>query len=228
MIRWIFAAAASTALVAAGVVHGFWTDRWSACADTAEAAARLETVPMVVGVGNGEWKGTEVEVKPGQVGAGVTGCIQRRYENKSTGQAVMIALVNGRPSFVATHTPEVCYGASGYLVGDKKAFRIDGDRSRFWTSVAERVGATDKTTVRLYWAWNGGAGWVAAGDARREFPRHRNSVLHKLYVLRDLSNLGPSRTVAKPSPAAEGDEVCESFLKVFVPELDHALFGKAG
>jgi hypothetical protein len=170
----------------------------------------------------GDWQGSEVEVKPGQVGAGVTGCVQRRYENKATGQAVMVALVNGRPSFVATHTPEVCYGASGYLVGEKRAFTV-GERSRFWTSVAVRTNATEQSKVRIYWAWNGGDGWVAAGDARREFPRHRNSVLHKLYVLRDLSSAGGPATAT-----ADGDEVCESFLNVFVPALDRTLFDRAG
>ena len=28
MIRWIFAVVASVGLVGAGLVHGYWTDRW--------------------------------------------------------------------------------------------------------------------------------------------------------------------------------------------------------
>src|SRR4051794_3958486 len=118
MTRWIFAATASVALVGAGLVHGFWTDRWSASTEVNQAAARISDVPVRFG---DVWEGDNIEVKPGQIGAGVAGCLQRRYVNKATGQSVVIALVNGRPGPVATHTPEVCYGASGYVVGDKQA-----------------------------------------------------------------------------------------------------------
>src|SRR5262249_3178889 len=133
MNRWIFAAFASAGLVGAGIVHGFWTDRWSASADVEQAAERLSAVPVRFG----DWEGQDVEVKPGQVGAGVAGCLQRRFVNKVTGQSVVIALVNGRPGPVATHTPEVCYGASGYVVDEKQPVRMDRhDRAgEFWTSV---------------------------------------------------------------------------------------------
>src|SRR5437763_955556 len=123
MTRWMFAALAAAGLVGAGIVHGFWTDRWTASADVEEAAARLSDVPVRFG----DWDGADVEVKPGQVGAGVAGCLQRRFVNHKTGQSVVIALVNGRPGPVATHTPEVCYGASGYVVGEKQEVRLDSE-----------------------------------------------------------------------------------------------------
>jgi hypothetical protein len=229
MIRWIFAAAASLALVAAGLVHGFWTDRWTASSDTAEAADLLGTLPLKVG----NWEGEDMEVKSGQVGAGVTGCLQRRYFNPITGGSVVIALVNGRPGPVATHTPEVCYGASGYLVGSKKAIRLDtGDPSaQFWTSIAVKTNVTEETKIRLYWAWNAGEGWVASTDAREQFPRFRHPILHKLYVLRDISGSSPARGSAGEGKDAgqagseTRDEVCEAFLRDFVPAMDQALFG---
>ena len=55
LTRWIFAAAAAAALVVVGLVHGYWTDRWTTSADTAAAAARLQDIPLNVG----DWIGEE-------------------------------------------------------------------------------------------------------------------------------------------------------------------------
>src|SRR4051812_47434881 len=123
MMRWLLAGTAAAALVAAGIVHGFWTDRWTASVDTREAALQLHNIPMTLG----DWEGEEIDVKQGQAGPGVAGCIQRRYFNSRLGVTVILALVNGRPGPVATHTPEVCYGASGYLVGQRSAVDVPLD-----------------------------------------------------------------------------------------------------
>lgn len=220
MLRWTFAAIASLALVATGLVHGFWTDRWTVSNDTVEAASRLDKIPLSFG----DWDGEEIAVKPGQVAPGVSGSVQRRYVNRVTQGAVVIALVNGRPGPVATHTPEVCYGASGYRVDAKNSIGLDtkATSAQFWTSRAVKTSATSETRIRLYWAWNAGQGWVASKDARQEFPRFVNPILHKLYVVRDLVGVEPPRSSGKDVP--ERDDVCESFLKAFLPELDPVLF----
>jgi hypothetical protein len=147
----------------------------------------------------------------------VVGNIQRSYLHRHRGVTVVLALVNGRPGPVATHTPEVCYAGSGYTVGARRAIRLDmaGQSAQFWTSDAVRSKVTEEERIRLYWAWNGGEGWVASPDARQQFPRHRHPVLHKLYVIRDLAT-GP----------AGGEEPCEAFLRVLLPELERRLFTK--
>ncbi len=216
MTRWIFAVTASIALVATGVVHGFWTDRWMPNEETRSAAERLDSIPMNLG----DWEGEEMEVKPGQNGPGVAGCIQRRYRNNKLGVTIVLALLNGRPGPVATHTPEVCYGANGYQVGARKPIHLDTNEvsAQFWTSDAVRSKVTEETKIRIYWAWNGGQGWVASADARNEFPRFRHPVLHKLYVIRDLND---------SSAASLGkEEPCEAFLNVLLPELERDLFTK--
>src|SRR5436309_3557520 len=101
---YLFTVAASAALVAAGLVHGFWTDRWAPAVETQAAAERLPTLPLEIG----DWKGKDLDVKAGQAGPGVAGCLQRSYFNPHRGVSVVIALVCGRPGPVATHTPEVC------------------------------------------------------------------------------------------------------------------------
>jgi hypothetical protein len=219
MTRWIYSVTASLALIAAGVVHGFWTDRWVSDTRLTDAAARLDNIPTRIG----DWEGSEIEVKPNQVGAGVTGYAQRRYHNARTGATVVLAIVNGRPGPVATHTPEACYGAAGYVVGRRSPIELDAQSgsARFWTADATRTRATEETKVRICWAWNGGDGWAASGDARREFSRYRYPVLHKLYVLRDLNE--PSTNAGNTK-----DEPCVAFLGALVPALDQALFPKDG
>jgi Protein of unknown function (DUF3485) len=207
MMRWFAALAGSAALIACGIVHGFWTDRWLPPVETTEAAAKLDTVPLELG----EWDGEVMGVKPGQAGAGVAGCIQRRYVNRRTGAVVSLFLVCGRPGPVAIHTPEVCYGASGYLVGSKSRVEEEaGDN--LWKTDAIRINSTEETRLRLYWAWNGGNGWMASEDARLQFVRY--PVLHKLYVVRELNSLSESTQ----------NEPCQEFLHVLLPMLRKTLF----
>jgi hypothetical protein len=215
MKRWLYALAASLALVGAGLVHGFWTDRWSEDVCLSTAAARLAEIPMQIG----DWQGKEIEVKPGQAAPGVTGSVQRSYFNSRLGATVILALVNGRPGPVSTHTPEACYGASGYQVARRREVALDtkGDPAHFWTSDAIRSRVTDETKVRLFWAWNGGEGWCASNDARQQFSRFRYPVLHKLYVLRELTGAGATK-------ASDKDEPCLAFLEALVPALERTVF----
>src|SRR5262245_41897188 len=94
-----------------------------------------------------------------------------------------------------------------------------GPPAQFWTSDATRKRVSEETTVRLFWAWNGGDGWTATDDARLQFPRYRYPVLHKLYVLRELSSGANKAGTAK-------DEPCLAFLEALVPELERTLYAK--
>ena len=209
MMRSFFTMTASAALVATGLVHGFWTDRWQAPVETATAAARLDKIPLVLG----DWQGRTLESKPGQAGEGVAGCVQRRDVNDKTGAMVVLALVCGRPGPVSIHTPEACYGGSGYTVGGRSRVRAAAGENapELWTADAVKNSVTEETRVRLFWGWNAGQGWTAPDDARLAFPRR--PVLHKLYVLREL---GPND---RPR-----EEPCRDFLRVLLPALEQTLF----
>jgi hypothetical protein len=204
--------AASLALVACGLVHGFWTDRWQEAVEPSLAAQKLDHLPLQIG----DWQGEEIEVGPGQVGKGVAGCIQRRYVHRFTGVTVVLAMVCGRPGPVSIHTPEACYDASGYTVGARRRAPVNGheDSCDMWTADAVRSKQTEETRVRLYWGWSTGQGWSASEDPRLVFAR--SPVLHKLYVLRDLAN----------ASEAGRDEPCQAFLQALVPELQKALFAQ--
>jgi hypothetical protein len=224
MMRWISAGAASLALLAAGLVHGFWTDRWATSTALNGPVARLADVPMQIG----DWEGSEIEVKAGSAGPGVPGCIQRTYVNRKGGGSVVLALVNGRPGPVSIHTPDACYGASGYKVGTKSQVRLDtnGSPAQFWKADAVKTNTTSEQRLRIYWGWNGGDGWQAPADARQAFPRHRVSVLHKLYVLRDLNasaGVAASSSGSLQGRDPNGREPCEAFLEELLPVLQRTL-----
>ena len=210
MMRWFAALTGSLALIACGIVHGFWTDRWVPPVETTQAAERLDAIPLELG----DWDGEVNQVKAGEGGEGVAGCIKRLYINRKTGVAVSLFMVCGRPGPVSIHTPEVCYGASGFLVNPKDTFDTESGDSLWKTDVA-RTSATEEKRLRLYWGWNGGNGWTACDDARVRFVRY--PVLHKVYVVRELDGL----TDSSPS------EPCEEFLHVLLPALRTTLFEPA-
>jgi hypothetical protein len=210
MLRCIYAVTASLGLVACGLAHGIWTDRWTPAVAPQEAAARLDDIPLAVG----DWHGEAVAVKPGQAGAGVAGHVQRRYKHRKTGAEVVLALVCGRPGPVSIHTPDACYPASGFTIGPRTRVSVGGvePAATFWTADASRAQLGDETRVRVFWGWSSGQGWAAADDARRAFARY--PVLYKLYASRELSGPG--------EPAK--DEPCKDFLQALLPELQQALF----
>ena len=48
--------AAGVALIATGIVHGYWSDRWASDQQVTDAVARLADIPMHIG----EWEGKEI------------------------------------------------------------------------------------------------------------------------------------------------------------------------
>lgn len=210
MTRLFAAVAASILVIACGVVHGFWSDRWRQPAETTEAAARLDALPMEAG----DWIGTDVEVKNPTAG-GVAGTLSRHYENRRTGDAVSVYMVCGRAGPASGHPPEACYGGSGYDLVAKSRIAVGGKEDKFWSADVVKTRVADVTRLRLCWAWNDGQGWNAPDDARWTYVAYRHSpVLYKLYVLRDLNGATP----------ASKEEPCQAFLQAMLPEMDRTLF----
>jgi hypothetical protein len=209
MLRWTAAALACVVLIASGLLHGYWTERFCPAQAPLDGANRIKQLPLDLG----DWHGEELPFKEGSAGAGVAGGIQRRYVHRTTGKSVSIALVCGRFGPVSIHTPDVCYVCSGFAVQQP---RRSGDAGKeFWTSNAVKKGATDETHIRIYWAWNNGHGWKASADPRQEFAG--SAVLYKLYVVREKD--GPEEGLK--------EEPCEQFMRELLPALDDVLFGSA-
>jgi hypothetical protein len=212
MTRILPIATTLVALIACGVVHGVWTDRWEPKPDPAAAAARFNDLPATIG----DWEGEALEVSPREL-QGLSGYLARRYVNRDTGDVVTLALMCGRPRFVSIHTPDVCYAANGYEVTAPARYApsdLPGHAS-FWMTEMVRSRAAEESRLRVFFAWGATGEWQAADNPRVAFAG--TPVLYKLYVLRDLP--------AGNQPPA--DDPCLDFFKRLQPELQKCLFPAA-
>jgi Protein of unknown function (DUF3485) len=214
MHRVILISSAALILAVSGVVHGLWTDRWTEPPDLSSAGERLKQVPLTVG----SWQGSDLEMQDDATRLGLAGLITRRYVHQETGKVVTILLACGRPGPVCVHTPEACYGSSGYEVESPRRFPLGGDKAKdppeFWTARFLRQRTDGQTNLRIYWSWHTSAGWRVADNPRLAFAPE--SQLHKLYVVRELAN---------PNEPAETD-ACVDFLRDLLPAMQQSLFAE--
>jgi uncharacterized protein DUF3485 len=213
MRRVLLPALALLLIVGTGVVHGMRTDRWKANPAVTEAVARLGALPERIG----DWQGEDVPLA-GREPPGVAAHVCRRFTHARTGDAITLFLVCGRPGPVAIHTPDVCYGASGYTISPPTRYAPPasdgGEAAQFWTADMVRTTSADRSRMRIFWAWNcGHDGWQAADKPRVHFASE--SVLFKMYLLRELTGAGDSSL--DRDPAVE-------FMQALVPTTAPLLF----
>jgi hypothetical protein len=194
-------------VIVVGVVQGFWTDRWHVGEKVDNAVKSLDKVPTVLG----DWTGEDLKMG-GRDLLGLAGAVYRRYQNKKTGDVISIALVCGRPGPVSIHTPDVCYGASGYKVGKVIEYTVKGagdtvNAPTFYSADMSKVTASELTQQRLFWTWRSQKRWQVTEDPRVHFAGQ--PVLFKFYIARDLT---------APVPVDQ-DPIVE-FLRQLLPELE--------
>jgi hypothetical protein len=206
MHRILFIACAAGVLIASGVVHGVWTDRWAGQADLVESARRLEQLPMTIGA----WHGTSVEMDQ-NAGVGLAGMVARRYVHAQNGKAVTILLACGRARAVCIHTPEACYGGSGFDVEKPRPFKLTSAPAavppEFWTARFVRDRAAGRTNLRIFWSWHGTQGWKVAEHPRIAFAGEKSML--KLYLIREM---------LQPDEPLEGD-ACVEFMQELLPAI---------
>ena len=213
MLRIVAPLFAGLAVMATAAVHGRWTERWSPEADLGPRVERLKNVPADLG----DWHGTDEELDPEQQrGAGLAGYVLRRYENRSTGEAVTMMLVVGRPGSVAVHTPDVCYAGAGFApAADPVRVEAGGPgetaTDAFWTARFAKQRSAVPVNLRVLWGWGLGGAWTAPDNPRITFAR--SGYLYKLYVIR-VMNSADEPMDQDPSLA---------FLRKMLPELRKAL-----
>ena len=98
MQRYLAAACAAILVVLCGMVHGFWTDRWTTSLPPAQAAERLGRVSLEVG----DWAGQTLPSKSRP--EGIAGQLYRRYINRVNGTKITVALFTGLPGPVNSIT----------------------------------------------------------------------------------------------------------------------------
>jgi hypothetical protein len=206
MTRWIPAVTAMAAVVACGVVHGLWTDRWGIAEEPAQSAARLTQLPLTLD----DWDGEVQEFKDR---SNLAGRAWLRYAQRRTGKNVTVLLICDRPGPVSIHTPDACYGASGYTMGTKLKFRPKGmQNTEFWSAPFRKSSVSDQSNLRIYWGWNAGNGWQAADDPRSTFAGF--PALYKLYLIREMAQATDS----------VDDDACVDLMRQLLPELQKTLF----
>jgi hypothetical protein len=199
--------AAAAILIASGLVHGFWADRWTTSSLLQEAALRVERVPLDCG----DWKAQPLDVDPAPfLQAGAQQFWTRSYASARKKTALLVILMCGRAGRMAVHTPEVCYRGAGYELSETPApvtVQDLGGQSlgTFWTARFNKD-SRGASGLRLYWSWNAGTTWQAAQNPRWDFGGE--PFLYKLYLSQD-------------APAAT--EAAQDFLRQFLPELRRTL-----
>jgi len=184
MTRLVPALTALTLLVATGVVHGLWTERWRPSDALEQAAARLADVPLQIG----DWQGKAIDVDAEAFAqAGARGYWARSY-TRPGGDSVLVVLMCGRPGKMAVHTPEVCYSGAGYELFEAPTAQVmrddtDVEHGVFWSGrFTKQTGGSD---LRLYWAWGEGYDWQAPTNPRWTF--RGQPFLYKLYASHEIT-----------------------------------------
>jgi hypothetical protein len=218
MLRLVPIIAGAVLIVLLGVVQGVWSDRWNQDPAAAKRfAERLENVPLNVGDWEGKDESNQADPRILDV-AGAAGHKSIVYQNQKTGKQVSVYLVCGHSRKITGHTPDICYPASGFsAVGQqiKQPLDWDNSTSEFNSKVFRKDSREGIETLRVFWAWAVDRNWQAPDNPRRTFPRVQ--ALYKMYLI---------------SPVQSHDErpdqsPCVEFARVFMPQLNNALFGEA-
>ena len=174
-------------VVSAGLVHGFWTNRWHTSTALEDATAVLDRVGMDLD----PWQAELVELEPRAVRvSGASRYVMRRYTHRTDRTSTSVLLMCGRSGPMAAHTPDICYQGSGFeVVGSPARHTVPAGPSspaaEFWTARFRKRDAAVPMYLRIYWSWKAvGGAWVAPDNARLAFGRP--PALYKLYVIREM------------------------------------------
>jgi hypothetical protein len=197
-----------------GIVHGLWTGRWTRSEQLENFTARLANIPANVQA----WHGEDVPLDPRELArAELTGCSARRYVHQPSGRQLLVVVSCGRPGPVSLHTPDFCFPATGFTITGSQGSRAfnapDGSTAHFNAATFVKTKPTGTEFLQVYWAWNANSGWQAPAQPRLTFGGR--PALYKLYVICPFAADGQKQEV---------EEICRSFLQVFLPELQKSLF----
>ena len=202
-------------LAAYGVAEGVWTGRWSVAPDLAESQDRHSSLPLTVGT----WRAEKMEMDDRTINrAELRAYVLRRYIHADNGEVVTVMAVCGKPGPIAVHSPEICYGGTGFVPkGTRVLHKVSADGmstpAEFWSERYEKKGAVPEY-IHIYYGWNPTTGWEAVDNPRMKFASVR--ALYKIYVVRHLT---------RPDEPAEENPV-PAFLRLLIPQLDHCLTEK--
>jgi Protein of unknown function (DUF3485) len=198
------------------------SDRFASSNVSAEQRAELlNKVPKKIG----DWLGEDMPVDNTvrQV-AGAVGAVQREYRNIRTNERVNLWLIVGHARSISSHTPDVCFPASGFeqraVENSLYPMEFPGvPKAEFWTNTFVKNDLTGRRLTRVFWSWcnpnveanKGKVVWEAPGNARWHFGNTR--ALYKMYFTSEMR---------EGSETAE-QSACLRFAREFMPVVNEAL-----
>lgn len=209
--RWALAALAACLLAISGLVYGLQTDRWGMSEARNLLASKITSLPIRIG----DWIGDDMPLDPRLMRyAEADAWLQRRYVRERSGEAKIEAtliLMSGRPAAISVHTPDVCFGNSGFrMEGQPRVFRPQSERDdSLWQARFSK--SADSAAFHVYWGWSNDGRWHAAEDARLEFSRSR--ALCKIYLLCPASH----------SEMPADSDAARQLMTDLLPVLHHCL-----
>ncbi|WP_149112670.1 hypothetical protein [Limnoglobus roseus] len=174
-------------VLGAAVVHGAITQRWSVFTPDAARTDRMHALRISVPDCDVSDIESDVPLKERSVAT------SRRYQPQDQEYVALVSIISGVPGAVSTHTPDVCYQASGYRMmrGIKRETvkLTNGETATFFVTDFEKKKETTVERLRIRWSWTTNGTWEAPDYAR--FHYMKAAELYKLYV-------------ATPLPEADG------------------------
>jgi Protein of unknown function (DUF3485) len=208
MIRQLLLSLGILVLLAGGLLHGMWTERWQRSPILESAVARMRDLPDDIG----PWKGRPAEQDPDALAmAGAMGHWSRNFVHANTGEEVLVIVLCGRPGQMSAHRPEHCFTSAGFEMNSPALhYQLDNPSTEFWTAPFHKEESNGPVNLRIFWSWLGSSGWEAPANPRWTFSRER--ALYKLYVIRASAGMTP--LTSDPSTG---------FLAELLPVLNHHL-----
>lgn len=196
-------------------VQGQWSERWVKI-DSAVVkrwSGHMARIPLTIG----DWEGSDAQ-KASEAEKRIAKFEEERplnYHEKHSGANVHVALVCGLGRNVSVHTPEKCYLAAGYTLGEQPGRHTitlaDGTKAEFYTAIFIKERPEGIERLRIFWAWNDGSGWDAPAWPKVAYARA--PALYKMYLICPMPRHDTKIT----------DLPVEEFAKQFLPLLDRAL-----
>ncbi len=209
-------------VVAAGLVHGYRTNRWGDSPALQYATESLPQLPETIG----DWVGEDVKPSEEQIRTYIKAelrvAVVRTYTHRESGQRISIMAVCGPSGAIGTHTPEACYTGAGYLLAAQpqiiefSSTTPGGKPNYFWSSdfrIGEQIAPSG---LKIYWSYRPGAAgshWAASEKPRGDFAAY--SALYKLYVIREMPMAGASPVE---------DSVGPDFIRELLPAIESTVF----
>ena len=189
---------ACVAIAAGAAAHGAATHRWSTLAPAQTAMDRLHAHAVTLGDYQSEEVPNDLPLKEKSTGT----C--RRYTSAGQNQGFMVSVISGAAGSVATHTPDVCYVASGYKMMRpplRETIDVPGVGSvSYYVSEFVKTTATRTERQRVRWSWTADGTWAAPDNPRFAYLRTTN--LAKVYIVTQVSE-ADALAVAEDAPAVK-------------------------